>query len=242
MHLFSQIQQSKELNDKEKVVAAYHIGLNGNAAGKKTAEGKIIFDCHTYGRAIDLGGLSTAMPDSKAGTSSAVRLGTDFVVLLHWGRVPMWDGVSVAADPGNPSAWTRLTDRFDDKHNYSKPSNPASQLHYRLDPAPFQDPVPALNPPDADLTAALGKVAPHFTRAAALFKTAFDVIVREYQDADDQTGPQKTADPPPSAIDTAAGRLFTLHPDYPRPNTINKVPDPITGELTAKPSRDGRQA
>ena len=214
-HLVGLVRLCKQLREANGVVAIYTQGVSGSSAGKTLPNGKVIFDCHTYGRALDFGGMSTAMPDPK-NKAPKIRLGTDFIVFLHWGKVPMWQRTSVAANPTTPASWTRLTSGTDDGFDYAT-AGTTSRLHYRLDPAAFQDAVPALAPPDPALSTALGQVAPHFTSAATLFKAVYDFAVKEYSDSNIVMGPVTPPDPAPTPIDSHSGH-FVLFPDYPHPN------------------------
>ena len=73
-------------------------------------------DCHGHGLAIDFSGCSKALPidrpERTVGTvRTMVRMGVDFMVFLHWGRIPMWDPTTVAASPSNPARSTRCRSR-----------------------------------------------------------------------------------------------------------------------------------
>lgn len=176
-------------------------------------------DTHGFGQAIDFGGCCTALPD-PAQKRLPVRLGTDFVVFLHWGRVPMWDGVTVKANPTKPALWKRLPG-FDDGHDFNADATGAvSLLHYRLDPAPFQEPVPpAVVTTDATLAGQLAGIAPHFVSAREIFLDVYDFATREYSDTNSALGPLAPTAPAevPTPIDSHRGH-FILHPDYPKPN------------------------
>lgn len=132
----------------------------------------------------------------------------------------MWDGTTVLANPTNSALWKRLSVN-DDGHDYSAdPSATVSRLHYRMDPAPFQDPVPAaLATSDPALAAQLATVATHFVSAQAVFQGVYDFATREYTDADSTLGPLPAGAPAETQtpIDSHAGH-FILHPDYPKPN------------------------
>jgi len=195
-----------------KIKAIYTQGVSGDQSRK---------DTHGHGTALDFGGMSTELPDATQNSAAHpgektrdVKLGTDFIVFLHWGRVGMWNATSVAADPGNPSSWTRqglpTNQVFDDNFNYSTdPTGATKPLRYRLDPPPFQDPVPPTAP------AALAQLAPHFVTAANLFKRVFDFATQEYTDSDPTLGPLPAGqtEPPPTPLGGQVGH-FILHPDY----------------------------
>jgi hypothetical protein len=206
-HVVGLARLCAQLNSTLGVVAIYTQGVNGDMTRT---------DCHGYGMALDFGGVSTTAPDPTA-KHMTVRMGIDFIVFLHWGRVPMWDSTTVAANPSDSTTWTRQAG--DDGFNYSTDATGAThKLHYRLDPAPFQDSVPSLNPPDPTLSAQLAAVAGHFSLARAMFKAVFDFASSEYADSNTTLG-QLTAPAvdTPTAIDDQSGH-FILHPDYGTPN------------------------
>jgi hypothetical protein len=198
------------LQVKHGVAAIYTQGISGDTTRA---------DCHGYGQAIDFGGCATDLPD-PANKNPTVRLGTDFVVLLHWGNHPMWNGTTVLAHPTDPTQWTRLAVN-DDGHDYAAdPAATVSRLHYRMEPAPFQDPVPAaLVASNPALAAQLATVAPHFVSAADIFSSVYDFATHEYTDANTTLGPLPAgaAVETPTPIDSHAGH-FILHSDYPKPN------------------------
>jgi len=205
-HIVGLVRMCSELSSTRGIVALYTQGVSGDTVRP---------DTHGYGLALDFGGVSTELPDPNE-KHRTVRLGTDFIVFLHWGRVPMWDRVSVASNPTDPSKWVRLT-KLDDDFNYgTDPTGAHSRLHYRLDPPPFQDPVPASAP--SAFAADLAKVATHFQMAASLFQDVYEFAVGEYSDGNTILGrlPKGTSDTP-TPIDSHAGH-FILHPDYPHPN------------------------
>jgi hypothetical protein len=200
-----------ELKAKHSVAAIYTQGVSGDTSRA---------DAHGYGLALDFGGCATALPDPATSASATVRLGTDFVVFLHWGNHPMWNGTTVLAHPSDATQWTRLTVN-DDGHDYSAdPTAKTSRLHYRMDPAPFQDAVPAaLATSDPALATTLATVAPHFVSAAAIFATVYAFATREYTDGTSSLGPLPAGSAPEAQtpIDSHTGH-FILHPDYPKPN------------------------
>lgn len=218
-HVVGLVRLCQALRARHDIAAIYTIGVNGD-----TSRG----DCHGYGLALDFGGCATSLPApdalTKKGTQFlSLRLGVDFEVFFHWGRVPMWDPETVAANPGNTSAWKRFPEtNMDDGTNYEVPPPPGKkrQLHYRLDPAPYQEPVPAGT--DAILAAELAKVAPHFQKAREVFEFVYDFAVAEYNDSNDKMGrlPQGVTDTR-TPIDSHDGN-FILHPDYPKPNLPTK--------------------
>lgn len=214
-HVVGLVRLCERLNEDHGVVAIYTQGVNGN-----TTEG----ETHGYGLALDFGGCSTELPAPAAKTqkgskTTPIRLGVDFLVFLHWGRVPMWDPKTVARNPNDPSRWTRFpeTDPDPGSINYrNDPSGTTNKLHYRLDPAPYQEAVPELQ--DAALAAELAKVAPHFVKASELFKAIYEFAVDEYSDSNDvlkKLPPGMTDTRTP--IDDQHGH-FILHPDYGKPN------------------------
>jgi hypothetical protein len=204
-HIVGLARLCKDLVAKHAIAAIVTQGISGDSARK---------DTHGHGLAIDFGGCCKALPD-PADKNPTVRLQTDFIVFLHWGNFPMWNGVTVKANPTNPALWTRLTVN-DDGHNYE--TTTTRQLHYRLDPAPFQDPVPA-TVTDPALQAKLAAVAPHFVTARALFQDIYAFATREYSDGNSTLGPLPAgaAADVATPIDSHSGH-FILHPDYPKPN------------------------
>ena len=197
------VRLSKELNRDFNIVAVYTQGIEGDT--NRT-------DSHGYGLAVDFGGASTELPDTSQ-TVRNVKLGVDFVVMYHWGRVPMWDSALVAANPTNPAAWKRGAASVEDRIDFEKDLlGTKNKLHYRLDPAPFQDPIPPLAPP------ALTDVAPHFQFARGLFERVFDIAAREYTDESTILGPLPGVTELPTAIDAQHGHN-TIHPDYSKPNS-----------------------
>jgi hypothetical protein len=206
-HVVGLARMCKTLNSDHGVVAIYTQGVNGDLVRK---------DCHGYGRALDFGGLSTSDPDPDT-KKMPVRMGVDFIVYLHWGLVPMWNYTSVAANPSDSSQWTRQAG--DDGADYTTdPAGTTKPLRYRMDPAPFQDPVPAIDPPDADLSSLLASVAQHFQAAGPMFKAIFDFATAEYSDTNSQLGPLTSGtDGTPTEINDQHGH-YILHPDYGKPN------------------------
>jgi hypothetical protein len=173
-------------------------------------------DCHGHGTALDLGGVATQPPD-PTDKKPRVRLGIDFIVFSHWGNLPMFDGKTVAANPTNPAAFVRLKVN-DDGFDYSTdPTGATRRLRYRLDPPPFQDPVPAPGPTPEEiaLNAELVKVAPHFVAARDHFRAIYGFSTAEYSDSNNVLGPTATPDVT-TPIDSHDGK-FILHPDYPEP-------------------------
>ncbi|MFO0756964.1 MAG: hypothetical protein U0359_10750 [Byssovorax sp.] len=231
-HVVGLVRLSQKLLDHD-IAVIYTIGVNGDSSRE---------DTHGYGLALDFGGCANALPvedaaKTKGPQGGPVRLGQDFLVFQHWGRVPMWDPATVAADPGDPflkarpTTWKRLPESApDDGTDFATADPKKKRLHYRLDPPPYQEPVPASA--DPALAADLAKVAPHFQKASKIFEDVYDFASREYSDDNSMLGPlpDGKADQP-TPIDSPKGH-FILHPDYPSPNTIkrdasgNPVPDP----------------
>jgi hypothetical protein len=215
-HVIGLVRLCNELNQNHGVVAIYTQGVSGDTSRA---------DAHGYGLALDFGGMSTNVPDPDT-KHMTVRLGVDFIVDLHWGQVPMWDGTTVTANPSDPTKWRRQAG--DNRFDYSTdPTGATNKLHYRLDPAPFQDPVPSGT--DPALAAQMATVASHFQAAAGIFKAVFEFATTQYTDTNPTLGPlNPPADEPrPTAIDDQSGH-FILHPDYGRP--------------TPPGGKDGRQA
>lgn len=219
-HVAGLVRLCRELHREHGIVALYHIGVNGDTSRP---------DCHGYGLAIDFGGCGTELPPEGA-KSMRVRLGVDFLIFLHWGNVPMWDPVTVAKDPGNSSSWKRhpKVDRHDRTDYTQDPAATKIKLHYSLDPAPFQEPVPPGT--DPALATELDKIAFHFQMARSVFLDVYKFAVKEYSDDNSILGPSTVAETP-TPIDSHRGH-FILHPDYPRPNDLKlddagqKTPDP----------------
>lgn len=214
-HVVGLVRLCERLHRDHEIVAIYTQGVNGNSTQGET---------HGYGLAIDFGGCSTELPSQTAKTqkgsrTTPVRLGVDFVVFLHWGRVPMWDPTTVAKNPDAPSLWKRFPETDPDPKaiDYrADPTGKTNKLHYRLDPPPYQDKVPEIK--DEALAAELAKVAPHFRKASALFKAIYEFAADEYSDSNDllrklPAGKTDTRTP----IDDQEGH-FILHPDYAKPN------------------------
>jgi hypothetical protein len=207
-HVVGLTRLCKSINGSHSVVAIYTQGISGDTTGTHT---------HNYGLACDFGGCSTTLPDPATKTMP-VRLGTDFIVFLHWGNIPMWDAKTVQQHPADPTQWRRLT-VLDDGFDYgTDPNATVRKLHYRLDPAPFQDPVPAAVT-DPTLAAQLAAVAPHFTEARALFQDVYNFATTEYTDANSALGPLPPTAPAEvqTPIDSHQAH-FVLFPDYAHPN------------------------
>jgi hypothetical protein len=217
-HVVGLVRLCERLHSRHQIVAIYTQGVNGNTTGG---------DTHDYGLALDFGGCATELPEpgartKKGDTTTPIRMGVDFIVFFHWGRVPMWNPRTVAANPAqSPSlpAWKRFPETTPDPGDIdyrADPKGTTTKLHYRLDPAPYQDPVPPVS--DPAVAADLATIAPHFRAARALFQTIYDFAVDEYSDSNDLLGPLPagtTDDPTP--IDDQRGH-FILHPDYAKPN------------------------
>ncbi|MCA9621719.1 MAG: hypothetical protein KC731_22000, partial [Myxococcales bacterium] len=189
------------------IAVIYNVGISGD-------QGRA--DCHGHGLAIDFSGCAKALPGtvlkSEATTTTDVRMGTDFIVFLHWGRVPMWDPKTVAANPADSSKWVRLPDQFpfDDLTNFETVDPKIKKLHYRLDPAPFQ-PAPGTTPSELEAS-----IAGHFAEARVLFRRIYQFFVDEYSDGNDVLGPNAPPDVP-TELDGHDGH-FIIHPDYAEPN------------------------
>jgi hypothetical protein len=207
-HVVGLARMCKELAAKHGIAVIVTQGVSGDTTRA---------DTHGFGQAIDFGGCCTALPD-PANKNPTVRLGTDFIVFLHWGNFPMWNGTTVKANPTNPALWTRLAVNDDGRNYTADPTGAVAVLHYRLDPAPFQEPVPA-SVTDPVLAAQLAAVAPHFVTARALFQDVYDFATREYSDGNSTLGPLAAGAAPDvqTPIDSHIGH-FILHPDYPKPN------------------------
>lgn len=220
------------------IVAVYTQGINGDSSRA---------DCHGYGLAMDFGGFSTKLPNTepfklKGQQTTPVRIGVDFNVFLHWGRIPMWDSASVAknpnpppGNPGDPPPWPRGSAAREDTIDFGADKQGVNnRLHFRLDPPPFQDAVPASVP--QPLQGELLKVAPHFQKARVLFGAVYDFAVQEYCDSNDLLGilPPKIVDTR-TPLDSHDGH-FVIHPDYFKPNT------PASKTADGKPGSDGRGA
>jgi hypothetical protein len=178
----------------------YTQGMNGDNTRK---------DCHGWGCALDFGGASKELP---VGTSNCtVRLGTDFIVYLHWGLIPMWkpDTVAASSDPGT---WERFESwKIDDNTDFTKKPS-GKKLHYRLDPPPYQHAVGGKEPS--------ASIKDHFKQAGSFFKdVVYKFAVEEYSDASSDLG-TAAAGGPATEIDSHSGH-FVLHPDYPKPNDSN---------------------
>lgn len=196
-----------ELRFSHGISVIFNVGISGD-------QGRA--DCHGHGLAIDFSGCSKtlpgAVPKSEATRSTDVRMGNDFIVFLHWGRIPMWDPETVAASPDDSSKWVRLPDQFpfDDHTNFETIDPKVKKLHYRLDPAPFQ---PALGATPSNLET---QIAGHFADARVLFRAIYQFFVNEYSDGNTTLGPSSTPDVP-TELDGHDGH-FIIHPDYAEPN------------------------
>jgi hypothetical protein len=181
-HLVGLTRLCKRMSSVHGLKALYSQGVMGDLSRT---------DCHGHGTALDLGGFSTELPDPATVTTNAktmatatkapIRLGTDFIVLIHWGMVGPWDPAKVATET-DKTKWTRVAS---DATDYSTANPAQKKLAYRLDPLPFQDPVPA-GTKDKDK---LDLVAPHFAVAGPLFKSIFDFICTEFSDTNEALGP-----------------------------------------------------
>jgi hypothetical protein len=237
------------LNDRYRMCALYTQGVNGDSIpSPNRPELAIRTDCHGWGYALDFGGSSTESPvPSKAKARSGddyrvstVRLGIDFFVDFHWGNwdaIPMWDPKTIVEHPSDSTQWKRSNQATDDRIDYTTdPPGKTKKLHYRLDPPPFQDPVPALA--DPALQAELSKAAPHFHQASALFRAIYEFATREYSDNNDDLGPLPSGKiDAATPLDAQAGARV-MHADYPKPSTL--VMNKKTGKLV--PGPNGREA
>jgi len=217
-HVVGLVRLCERLHTLHQIVAIYTQGVNGNTTGG---------DCHDHGLALDFGGCSKELPAPGAKTqkgdkTTPIRMGVDFIVFLHWGRVPMWDPRTVAANPAQSPAlppWKRFPETTPDPGEINYRNDQAgtrTKLHYRLDPAPYQDPVPATADPALALD--LATIAPHFRAAREVFQAIYDFAVNEYSDSNDLLGPLPAGKTDvPTLVDDQQGH-FILHPDYAKPN------------------------
>ena len=131
------------------IAVVYHIGINGNSARS---------DVHGFGRAVDFGGVSKALPteDPKAKVDHFFRVAltpdVDFFIFWHWGQVTPWDPATTLASD-DPKTWKRLPGGL--------PKSDFARLRYRLLP-----PLPA--------------GASEF--AAGIFQAVHTFAVHQYQD------------------------------------------------------------
>jgi hypothetical protein len=209
----------RDIHLRFNIVAAFTQGMEGGDTNLAT--GKKRTDAHGYGLAVDFGGVSREQPDvrtksAKGAESRDVKLGVDFIVLYHWGRIEMWDPKLVKENPDDTSKWQRIKSSVADAINYANDANAKQiKLHYRLDPAPLQD-----DPPEG-ATEDLKKLAEHFRTAQLLFKAIYDDAVADLSDSNDVLGPSKTAKDTKTEIDANVPHI-TLHPDYGKPNSPGK--------------------
>jgi hypothetical protein len=210
-HVVGLTRMCKQLRSKHGINAIFTQGVSGDTTRA---------DAHGHGLALDFGGCGKTLPDSKD-KNPTVRLGTDFIVFLHWGNaIPMWDGKTVKANPTNSATWKRLTVNDDGFDYTADPTAKVARLHYRLDPAPHQEPVPpGLATSDPVLAAQLAGVAPHFVTSRVLFQDVYEFATREYSDDNSTLGPRPAGAGAEvqTPIDSHDGN-FVLHPDYPKPN------------------------
>jgi hypothetical protein len=162
-------------------------------------------DCHGWGRAIDIGGVATELPQPLYPTQkqrlSEQRLGRDFIVLFDWGYVHMWDGTRTS----KPEAeWTRLPN-IDDGYDYVANSE-SRLLKYRLLPTdPFVVKGEIVKNPN--------RIA-HLVTASTLFRDIYDFATEQYSDSHSRLGPPQTGTTEtPTPIDSHKPGLI-FHPDY----------------------------
>jgi hypothetical protein len=230
-HVVGLVRLCKKMNKDHGLVAIYTQGVGGNNVGGSN---------HDHGLGVDFGGGSKAPPLKESrqekGWQMTARLGVDFIVDLHWGDAPQWDPVLVAQDPDNKKGiWKRLATPDMTSHWERDTSGARTRVHYRLDPPPFDEAVPAGT--DPALKAQLEKVKPHFETARDLFKAVFDFATAEYSDDNEILGtlPAGTTDGPPTPISSQEVHR-TIHPDYAKPSkTAAETED-------GKPGKDGRGA
>jgi hypothetical protein len=190
------------------IAAIYNVGVSGDTGRA---------DTHGHGLAFDFSGCSKSLPDetpaARQATTTTVRMGLDFIVFLHWGRVPMWNPETVAAHPDGPAQWTRLPDAFpfDDHTNFETVDPAVKRLHYRLDPPPFQ--VAS----GSSATNLEREIAGHFAEARRLFLNVYRFFVNEYSDSNVILGPSPVVDVA-TAVNGRDGH-FIIHPDYAEPNS-----------------------
>lgn len=202
----------------------YTQGVSGDTTRK---------DSHGWGRAIDIGGFSRTEPAEQKAVQ--VRAGDDFIVVLHWGTVPMFDPATTSGN--DKTQWKRFTGRIDDGRNYKDAGS--GTLRYRLDPAPFSSST---------------VMGPHFAEAGTLFKDVYDFVVAEYTDVDsklpaddlenDPSNPGQKRVRALTPID-AADSHFILHPDMGQPNSRAKDASgnpAVDAAGNPKFNKDGRQA
>lgn len=155
--------------------------------------------------------------ECECGSSTPIELGADFLVLTHWGIVPMFDSSTIVGNP--PSQWRRISNGFDDGLDYSTFSRSERPLHYRLEPPPYQDAATfAQNDPER---VDLANLSAHFVEAGKLFRVIYEFFARDYSDIGHGTlpngeptpvlGPQPST--PPTPISSNHGH-FIIHPDY----------------------------
>jgi hypothetical protein len=189
-------------------------------------------DCHGHGMAIDFGGAARSVPPmaNKSPNASQIttqRFGNDFLVLLDWGMVHMWDAESTF---GVESSWERQATR-DDHFDYTnqKPGQPPRLLKYRLKPAErFR--VEGLK----DVVDDPVRIA-HLIAASELFESVYNFATREYSDRHSRLGPPADTDPP-TPIDSHQPHLI-FHPDYAFWNPKRMAPG-ITPKQTEKIKND----
>jgi hypothetical protein len=155
-------------------------------------------DCHGWGRAIDIAGVATEMPEQKP---APWRVGKDFIVLYDWGQVHMWDGSTTS---GAEAGWQRLS-QIDDGYDYV--ANPSGRvLKYRLKPAErFW--VKGKEVKDSAQIA-------HLVTASGLFQEIYDFACAHYSDSNRTLGPLPAGETDTATPIDSHSRGMILHPDY----------------------------
>lgn len=228
-HVVGMARFALEMADRG-IVAIHHIGMHGDTGRR---------DNHGHGLSIDLGGMSKAPPERLSGIQP-VRIGVDFHIFFHWGRVHMFNPTSVASHRSNRLAWQRFQgpENFDDGRNYEQLTVQDSPLEYRLDPPPYM--FEPIDTPDQEVRRQLEQVVAHFAECRDLFRAAYEFFAREYSDSPllDASGnpvrdgannlivplgrPQQPAPPMTQINSQVAGGHdghLVIHPDYPEPNS-----------------------
>lgn len=218
-NLVGMVRFARRMAGDHGIAVVYHIGFQRGTPG-----------AHHDGRAIDVDGFAITVPELNGRTRiDPTRIGDDFHIALHWGRVHMWDPRTVAQHPNDSTQWIRLP-IYDDRTDF--PSFPVTErrLQYRLDPIPYPIPPPATPSGPADSRWLI--LRDHFERAREVFRTAYGFFVAEYTDSNAHLGPPPPANTP-TPLDDRTGH-FILHPDYGR----------INHGLTAsgKKKQNGREA
>ena len=172
----------------------YSVGLEGS-------DPLVRDDCHGQGRAMDISGVATEVPENV----QAIRLGVDFIVFYHWGKM----NLRVETTMTDGSTETKSVAETGKSYDTDTVTTGNGALLFRLDPIPEATARPK-NMPMTD---------EHLTKTAEVFKTIFDFVSMEYSFGDNHlgSGSVTSADALP-APEIGSSAHFMLYPDYPTAN------------------------